>query len=395
MIIFSKDKLKEAWKEIYLSKPSKKRDFSRGVDKITISSFKKREDYYLDEIYRQLESGFFKFDKLYYYSIKQKGKKKPRDIQAPTVKDRIVQKIINEYLVDNYFKGLFDKTGVVGSVKNNSLESIIKKVLNYYNNGYVYVLKTDIINYFPSINIKRINRIIGYYVKDEEIKKFLLDYLNVSKLPGIPQGPPLSPLMANLYLLSIDSYLEKRKKIRHIRYVDDVLIFGKTENDVKKAYSLLLGKFNKIGLKIHPLEDREKTKIGKLNKGDIDILGVVYKDDKLLIKEKKYKNFINNTINPLSFYVNLIAMKGKTKKEKLTTLIEHFNHKLKGWGGAYIFCNVGDSFKNLDLMIEKNIDKLLKIIEYKDGKMSNKEKIKVKKSIVKLSEMKIRPIIKG
>ena len=284
---------------------------------------------------------------------------------------------------------------MVGSVKNNSLESIIKKVLNYYNNGYVYVLKTDIINYFPSINIKRINRIIGYYVKDEEIKKFLLDYLNVSKLPGIPQGPPLSPLMANLYLLSIDSYLEKRKKIRHIRYVDDVLIFGKTENDVKTAYSLLLRKFNKIGLKIHPLEDREKTKIGKLNKGDIDILGVVYKDDKLLIKEKKYKNFINNTINPLSFYVNLIAMKGKTKKEKLTTLIEHFNHKLKGWGGAYIFCNVGDSFKNLDLMIEKNIDKLLKIIEYKDGKMSNKEKIKVKKSIVKLSEMKIRPIIKG
>ncbi len=394
MIIFSKNKLKKAWKEIYLSKPSKKRDFSKGVDGISISDFKQKENCYIDEIYRQLKSGFFKFDKLYYYSIEQKGKKKSRDIQAPTIKDRIVQKIINEYLVDNYFKEWFDKTGVVGSVKGNSLRCIIKKVLDYYNNGYVHVLKTDIINYFPSINIKRINRIIGYYIKDKEIKKFLTDYLSVSKFSGIPQGPPLSPLMANLYLLSLDFYLEKRKRIKHIRYVDDVLIFGKTENDIKKAYDLLLGKFNKVELKIHPLENKEKTKIGKLNKGDIDILGVIYKDNKLLIKKKKYKNFIDDTIYPLSLYVNLMTMHGKTRKEKLTTLIEHFNYKLKGWGGAYIFCNVGDSFKDLDLKIEKNIDKLLKTIEYKDGKMSNEEKKEVKKSIVKLSEMKIRPIIK-
>lgn len=169
------------------------------------------EDVYLQEIYRQLKGDFFVFDKLLHYKIFRPGKK-PRDIQAPTVRDRIVQKIINSFVMLKYFSRQFAGAGIVGSVRGNSLRKILGRVLSYYNDGYVFVLKTDIINYFPSIDRQRLVRVIAQHVKDKTDRKFLYNYLKVTELPGIPQGPPLSPLMANIYLLALDKYLEKKKE---------------------------------------------------------------------------------------------------------------------------------------------------------------------------------------
>ena len=61
---------------------------------------------------------------------------------------------------------------------------------------------------------------------------------------GIPQGGPLSPVLANIYLDQADKELESRG-LRFPRYADDMLIYGESEaaaNRVMKSFSNYLEK---------------------------------------------------------------------------------------------------------------------------------------------------------
>jgi len=55
---------------------------------------------------------------------------------------------------------------------------------------------------------------------------------------GIPQGPIASDFLAEAFFLPIDLELQKKGCI-YVRYVDDIRLFGKTENEVRKAAIML------------------------------------------------------------------------------------------------------------------------------------------------------------
>lgn len=356
-----------------------------GSDGVSIEAFKSEEETRLDEVYRQLNGGFFRFDVLKHYQEPREGKP-PRDIQAPTVKDRIVQKILNQYLYGKYFRGRFAINGVVGSVEGWSVPMVMTEVMKYYQAGYIYVLKTDIINYFPTIDRKRLLKVLRNYITSKDDLNWIPQYLNAAALEaGIPQGPPLSPLMANAYLLSFDKYLRKRKNIRHVRYVDDLLIFCRTKKDAERAYKFVDRKFRAIGLSIHPLGG--KTVVDLFDNGSVDALGVIYKDGKLLIKKKKLDAFLNDVVDPLRSPRSVHSQKGKNIGEQVNNLVVWLNHRIIGWGNAYSMCNVADLYKNIDGKIEHNIRATLGALKY-----PNTEAVVAR--VKKLSKTKMKPIVK-
>ncbi len=51
---------------------------------------------------------------------------------------------------------------------------------------------------------------------------------------GIPQGPLASDFLAEAFFLPIDIQLQKAT-FRYLRYVDDIRLFGRSENEVRKA----------------------------------------------------------------------------------------------------------------------------------------------------------------
>jgi RNA-directed DNA polymerase len=385
MIDFSEKKLHAAWKEIYSNKPQRKRKYSRGIDGVTMEQFEEEKGQRIKHLHRQLKDGSFVFDQLYHYQ-EERPSKKSRDIQAPTVTDRIVQKIISDYLVSSDFREPFSQAGVVGT-KGNKVRDVMDQLLKAYDDGYVYALKTDLIDYFPSINPKRLRRIIGQYVKNKEAKKYIWKYLSVSTLPGIPQGPPLSPLMANLYLLGLDKKLASMKSVRHIRYVDDIVVLVRSEKEAKKIYSTLVSYLNRVGVKIHPFEDGSKTIIERFDSGKIDALGVIYRDGKLYIKPKKLSQFREDFINPIRWIKVRDLRKGQNKEDKVANFIQYFNLKLHGWGTAYSFCNVKELYEKLDETIQKNFTIFLKYNRVKDWEI-------YLQLVARLSDIKLKPLIK-
>jgi hypothetical protein len=55
---------------------------------------------------------------------------------------------------------------------------------------------------------------------------------------GVPQGSPLSPLLANSYLDKLDKELEKRE-LSFCRYADDIIIFVSSERSAKRVLESL------------------------------------------------------------------------------------------------------------------------------------------------------------
>ena len=51
---------------------------------------------------------------------------------------------------------------------------------------------------------------------------------------GTPQGGPLSPLLANIYLDPLDKELERRE-VSFVRYADDIAIFAHLRLEIGEA----------------------------------------------------------------------------------------------------------------------------------------------------------------
>ena len=104
-------------------------------------------------------------------------------------------------------------------------------------------------------------------------------------MKGVPQGGPLSPLLANILLNDLDKELERRGH-RFIRYADDFLILVKSRSAaerVSQSIKRLLQK--KLKLKAN----EKKSRIAKTH--DTDYLGFTFKGTKIYWSGDAFREF--------------------------------------------------------------------------------------------------------
>ena len=108
----------------------------------------------------------------------------------------------------------------------------------------MYGYKVDIHNYFNSVDTKIMIQILENKIKDDKpLVDFISSILSEPKAyfnenvveckKGIMAGIPISGFLANLYLAELDKWFYERD-ILYARYSDDIIVFGKTKEDVNK-----------------------------------------------------------------------------------------------------------------------------------------------------------------
>ena len=134
-----------------------------------------------------------------------------RKLGIPTVVDRMVQQAIAQVLQPMY-EATFHK-GSYGYRVGRSAQQAMESVKEYAEKGYQYVVEVDLSKYFDTLNHDLLLNILRRRIKDkrliELIKKFLKSGVMdngviVKTEEGSPQGGPLSPLLANIYLNEFD-----------------------------------------------------------------------------------------------------------------------------------------------------------------------------------------------
>jgi retron-type reverse transcriptase len=98
---------------------------------------------------------------------------------------------------------------------------------------------------------------------------------------GTPQGGPLSPLLANIYLDPLDKELEKRG-VSFVRYADDIAIFASSPRSAERILeSVVRWLRNELGLEVN----REKSGTG--SSGQSSLLGFrLYEDGRIGVSPK-------------------------------------------------------------------------------------------------------------
>lgn len=258
--VYRDDVLFEAWKRVKANKGSS------GVDGIKIEDVEAMGiEKYLSEIKSELMNGKYKPSPVKRVMIpKPDGSERPLGI--PTVKDRIVQ-MATKIAIEPVFEADFRECSYGFRPKRSAKQAleVVRKACN--NKGY-YVVDADIEKFFDNVNQEKLMKLVEQRISDRRILKLIKQWLvsgvlygnvlTISEL-GTSQGSVISPLLANIYLNTLDRLWEKYGLTHGIlvRYADDTVIICKNKKSANHALNLLQYIMAKLDLKLHPV----KTKI--------------------------------------------------------------------------------------------------------------------------------------
>lgn len=188
-----------------------------------------------------------------------------RKLGIPTVVDRLVQQAVAQVLTP-IFEQVFSDSSF-GFRPHRSAHDAIRQVIDLYNQGYHWVVDLDLKAYFDTVNHDLMMKFVSQYVQDPWLLKLIRRFLTSGVMnghvfePGIkgtPQGGPLSPLLANIYLNELDKLLVSRGH-KFVRYADDCNIYVKSKRAGQRVL-VSVSRFLERNLKL--TVNREKAQVG-------------------------------------------------------------------------------------------------------------------------------------
>lgn len=270
--ILSKAALLDAWNA---SRDSKANAGGPGIDNVSARQFSTKLDSNLNHVARQLREGRYGFSKLRVVFVPKQNSDGERVICIPTVRDRLVQRAIGEYLTS---RSIFPITNAssFGFIRGRGPQGAISRALEL-RKKYDWCLKTDIQSFFDKIARQQLKTRVTKFLGGSSLESIIFNIidcdvkitsenrqklLNQGLAPGrgVRQGMPLSPLLANLALVGFDQHVEGRN-INMVRYADDLVLFFRSRDeaeDGRRYIKILLATFE---LTIPELENGSKTKI--------------------------------------------------------------------------------------------------------------------------------------
>ncbi len=218
--------------------------------------------------------------------------------------------------------------------RGRNAKTAVRKVLSQKGIGKKFCLKADIHDYFNSIPRERLCRKIDDFLcDDKDLCRFLKDLLStdLAKEPetgeivrgnrGAMAGTPLSPFLANLYLVELDEHFAAKGTL-YLRYADDILIFADGYDDILDLKNELFRLIREEGLCIN----ESKTKI--IEPGNAwEFLGIKYDNGVIDISDntkRKIKAKIKRKAHALYRWR---LRKNTTFEQTAFVMIRTFNHK--------------------------------------------------------------------
>ena len=233
--------------------------------------------------------------------------------------------------------------------------------------GHPEVVDADLADYFGSIPHAELMRSLARRIVDRRVLHLIKMWLECSveetddrgrktrtteakdSKRGIPQGSPLSPLLANLYMRRFvlgwkKLGLDKRLGSRIVTYADDLVILcrkGKAEEALQRMRELM----GKLKLTVN----EEKTRICTVPEGEFDFLGYTFgrmysaRTGQARLGYRPSKKSIKRVIGK----VHALTAEAMVWQES-TLLVGKLNRTLRGWANYFQVGTVNKAYRAID-----------------------------------------------
>ena len=224
----------------------------------------------------ELLAGKYKASSMTKFRISERGK--IRDIEAPAMRDRIVQKVLCQKVLIPYLTKslIYDN---YASLKNRGTTMARKRIVAFLrrfimeqnrkgknpNDGYI--LQMDIRHYFPSIDHEVLRKLVHDRISEPKEVLDLIDYIidiSSDSNKGVNLGSEAPQIFAIYYLSQVDSLVKNVLGVKKYgRYMDDMFIIHEDKAYLETIRDNITQKLAE--LKLQP--NQKKTHIVKLSHG--------------------------------------------------------------------------------------------------------------------------------
>jgi RNA-directed DNA polymerase len=283
--VLSPANLHAAWKHVRRNKGAP------GVDGITLEDYPLWAKQHWAATRRALEGGYY-----IPQAVRRVEIPKPtggvRLLGVPTVNDRVIQQAIAQVL-----NPLIDPTfseASHGFRPGRNAHGAVRKIKGFIEEGYRVAVDVDLSKFFDRVNHDILMNRLSRFIADKGLLKLIGRYLRAGVLiegklcptpEGVPQGGPLSPLLANVLLDDLDKRLESCQ-LRFARYADDFTICVKSSSAGHRVMAWV-SRFLSTKLKL--VVNEAKSRVVKTN--DLHFLGFTFKGKKVRWSEQALKDF--------------------------------------------------------------------------------------------------------
>jgi RNA-directed DNA polymerase len=329
------------------------------VDHQSVKQFAAGEELYLRELEQTLKRGSYKPLAVRRVEI-AKGAGKIRPLGIPAVKDRIVQSAI-KFVIEPIFEREFLEMSY-GFRPQRGCKEALREVDQWLKEGYTHVVDADIMSYFDSIEWGRLLERVGERISDGRMLELIEAFLRQDIIKGLerwtptggtPQGAVISPLLANIYLHSLDGRM-KQKGYRMVRYADDFVVLCQTGQQAQAALEEVRGWVEQNGLSL----SAEKTHVGDCRqRGEgFEFLGYRFEAGRRWVRHKSLKALRDR-----------IRMKTKrTRGDSVANIVEDLNPMLRGWFNYFKHAH-RTTFSKLDGFTRRRLRAILRKQEKRPG----------------------------
>ena len=283
--IFSRENMHKAWKRVKANKGAP------GIDGITIESFPEYLKEHWPRIREELFAGTYQPSPVRRVDIpKPTGGFRPLGI--PIVLDRLIQQAIAQVL-NPIFDPDFSESSY-GFRPGRSAHDAVYRVRDYIRQRKRIAVDMDLSKFFDTVNHDVLMHRVSRKIRDKRLLQLIGKYLRAgvvvngrlqSTSKGVPQGGPLSPLLANILLDDLDKELEKRGH-SFARYADDFIILVKSKSAGERVMQSVR-RFLERKLKLQVNE--KKSHVRETNQ--TVFLGFTFKRNKICWSEASFREF--------------------------------------------------------------------------------------------------------
>jgi RNA-directed DNA polymerase len=335
-----------AWEKVRANKGAP------GVDAVSVAEFQERERDHLYKLWNRMSSGSYMPGPVRAVEIPKDHGAGVRTLGVPNTADRVAQTAV-AMLLEEKLELIFHPNSYgyrPGRSAHDALAVTRKRCWEQD-----WALDLDIRAFFDSVPHDLMLKAVAHHTDQRWVLLYIERWLKAPmQMPdgtlaardrGTPQGSPVSPVLANLFM----HYAFDRWMVREFpscpfeRYADDIVAHCDTEEQAHRLRAAIAERLGAVGLELHP----DKTKVvfckdanrrGDSEHTSLDFLGYTFRG--------------RRARGPRGYFVSFSpAMSTKAKKAKglqirawhlnrrsgtdLSGLAEEINPQVRGWINYY------------------------------------------------------------